>query len=237
MLTLLSAPEGERFAVLFASAPGQSVRDIAPQQCRAYGRLVAAIHEAADTPLPSYRRFHIDEHHLLDEPLQAVRAVLVDGGEGLTFLERFVDRVRYHLADLPLSSPVYGLCHGDLHPGNVRVTKDGQLTLFDFDCLGYGWRSYDLTVFLWNTYGERRTSQWRERRWRTFLGGYREVRLVPEGLDEEVPLFLVGRQVWLMGLDCADRTGWPPQWITRDWLREMVRPVRDWVATYPILAG
>ena len=237
MLTLLSAPEGERFAVLFAPAPGQSVRDIAPRQCRAYGQLVAAIHAAADTPPPSYHRFHIDERHLLDEPLEAVRAVMVDGGEDLAFLERVAERVRCRLADLPRESPVYGLCHGDLHPGNVRVDTSGQPTLFDFDCMGYGWRSYDLTVFLWNTYGERRTKQWRESRWRAFLGGYRELRPLPERFDKVVPLFLVGRQVWLMGLDCADRSGWPPQWLTPEWLREMVRSVRTWVDVYPILAG
>jgi hypothetical protein len=50
-----------------------------------------------------------------------------------------------------------------------------------------------------------------------------------------LPLFLVARQIWLMGLDAADRSGLPPQWLNQDWLREMVRPVRTWVSEYPIL--
>jgi hypothetical protein len=63
------------------------------------------------------------------------------------------------------------------------------------------------------------------------------VRPLPGGLDEVLPLFLVARQVWLMGLDCADRSGWPPQWITPEWLQTMVRPIGIWVGKYSILAG
>jgi hypothetical protein len=63
------------------------------------------------------------------------------------------------------------------------------------------------------------------------------VRPLPGGLDEVLPLFLVARQVWLMGLDCADRSGWPPQWITPEWLQTMVRPIGIWVGEYSILAG
>ena len=241
VLTSLTAPEGERFAVLFAEAPGASVRDITPRHARAYGRLTAAVHTAADAAPTLYHRFHLDERHLLDEPLQAIRAAMpnVDGGDGkdLIFLEMVAERVHRRLQALPRTPPGYGLCHGDLHPGNVRFDAAGTPTLFDFDCLGYGWRAYDLTVFLWNAFGERRPKRWRESRWRAFLRGYQEVHPLPEELDAVLPLFLVARQIWLMGLDAADRSGWPPQWLSADWLRDGVRPVRSWVSEYPMLAG
>ena len=238
-LSSLAAPEGERFAVLFAAAPGAPVRNITPRQARAYGRLTAALHTVTDASPTTYRRFDLDECHLLDEPLEAVRAAMlkVDDGDDLVFLERMAERVRHRLRALPRRQPGYGLCHGDLHPGNVRFDAAGEPTLFDFDCMGYGWRAYDLAVFLWNAFGERRPKRWRESRWRAFLRGYREVCPLPEDLDEALPLFLVARQIWLMGLDSADRSGWPPQWLTADWVRDMVRPVRTWVAEYPILAG
>jgi Ser/Thr protein kinase RdoA (MazF antagonist) len=239
VLTSLPAPEGERFAALFAAAPGESVREIMPLQARAYGRLAAALHTAADASPALYDRFQIDERHLLDEPLQAIRAAMlnVDGGDDLVFLETVSERVHHRLTALPRTPPGYGLCHGDLHPANVRFDAAGKPTLFDFDCMGYGWRAYDLTVFLWNAYGERRPKRWRESRWRAFLRGYQEVRPLPEELDALLPLFLVAHQIWLMGMDAADRSGWPPQWLTADWLRDTVRPMRAWVAEYPILAG
>jgi Ser/Thr protein kinase RdoA (MazF antagonist) len=241
VLTSLPAPEGERFAVLFAQAPGVSVRDITPRQARVYGRLAAALHTAADASPALYDRFHLDERHLLDEPLQAIRAAIanVEGGDGkdLVFLETVAERVNRRLQTLPRTPPGYGLCHGDLHPGNVRFDAAGAPTLFDCDCMGHGWRAYDLTVFLWNAFGERRPKRWRESRWRAFLRGYRDVRPLPEELDAVLPLFMVARQIWLMGMDATDRSGWPPQWLSADWLRDAVRPMRVWVAEYPILAG
>ncbi len=245
VLVSLAAPEGERFAMLFAAAPGEPARDITPSQARAYGRLAAAVHTAADAAPTVYRRFHLDERHLLDEPLRAIRAAMehVAGGDGtckgkdLDFLETVAERIRHRLNALPRTPPGYGLCHGDLHPGNVRFDAAGRPTLFDFDCMGYGWRAYDLNVFLWNAFGERRPKRWRESRWRAFLRGYREVRPPPRELDAMVPLFLVARQIWLMGMDAADRSGWPPQWLSAEWLRDAVRPIRAWVREYPILAG
>jgi Ser/Thr protein kinase RdoA (MazF antagonist) len=241
VLMSLPAPEGERFAALFAEAPGESVRDITLEQARAYGRLAAALHAAADAAPTDYHRFQLDESHLLNEPLQAIRAALadVDAGDGkdLVFLEETAERVRHRLRALPRTPPGYGLCHGDLHPANVCFDAAGAPTLFDFDCMGYGWRAYDLTVFLWNAFGERRPKRWRETRWRAFLRGYEEVRPLPEELDAMLPLFLVARQIWLMGMDAADRSGWPPQWLTADWLRDAVRSVRAWVAEYPTLDG
>jgi len=234
----IAAPEGARYATLFAAAPGESVRDITSLQSRAYGRLAAALHAAADAAPTLYRRFHLDERHLLDEPLKAIRTAMLNvDSDDLIFLEIVAERVRHHLLALPRTPPGYGLCQGDLHPGNVRFDAAGQPTLFDFDCMGYGWRAYDLTVFLWNAFGERRPKRWRESRWRAFLHGYQEVRPLPDALDAMLPLFLVARQIWLMGLDAADRSGLPPQWLTGDWLRDMVRPVRTWVSEYPIVAG
>ena len=240
LLVSLAAPESERVAALFAAAPGESIREITSRQARAYGRLAAALHTAADAAPTPYHRFHLDERHLLEEPLRAIRAAIenVDGGDGkdLVFLESVADRVRHGLSALPRTPPGYGLCHGDLHPGNVCFDA-GVPTLFDFDCMGYGWRAYDLTVFLWNAFGERRPKRWRESRWHAFLRGYRELRPLPQELDAVLPLFLVARQIWLMGLDAADRSGLPPQWLTEDWLRDMVRPVRTWVSEYPTLSG
>ena len=106
LLASLAAPEGERFAVLFAEAPGAPVRNITSRQARDYGRLAAALHTAADASPTTYCRFDLDECHLLDEPLQAVRAAMVnvDAGDDLSFLESVAERVRHRLRALPRTS-------------------------------------------------------------------------------------------------------------------------------------
>jgi Ser/Thr protein kinase RdoA (MazF antagonist) len=231
--SFLGAPEGPRLAVVFDEAPGENVREIAPTHACAYGRLAARLHDEADAAGGVYPRFHLDLDHLLDGPLAAIRAQLGQHAEPMAELEAVAARVRTRLERLPRRMPDYGVCHGDLHPGNVRFDAKGRPTLFDFDCWGYGWRAYDLAVFLWNSYLERRTKGWRQSRWRAFLRGYREFRPLPQGFDDLVPLFLVARQVWLMGMDCAGSSGWPPQWLDAGWFETMNGFVRRWLEEYP----
>lgn len=221
----LDAAEGARFAVLWSEAPGDDVRDITSAHARRYGRLAAAIHSAADQSTAVYQRRALDSAQLLDAPLAAIRAALPDGDD-LAELERVAEVVRDRLDAFPREGSDYGMCHGDLHPGNVRFAADGTPTLFDFDCCGDGWRGYDLAVFLWNIYGERRPRRWRESRLRAFLSGYAELRALPEGLDTQLPYFLIARQIWLTGLDFAGKSGYPPQWVGPGLLRTALASIR-----------
>ena len=230
------APEALRIAILYGAATGDGVRDITPAHCRAYGRLAASIHAAADMADGAFDRFALDTVHLISEPLAAVQTRMEDEApEDVAFLSEIAARITPRIDALPRTRAVIGICHGDLHPGNVRFDAGWEPTVFDFDCYGPGWRAYDLAVFLWNSYLERRSKAWRSLRWNAFLRGYREVRPMSAGEIEAVPLFLVARQIWLMGLDCEGKSGWLPQWIAAGWLRSMTGYIRAWVEEYPSL--
>jgi Ser/Thr protein kinase RdoA (MazF antagonist) len=230
----LEAPEGERLVVMFETAPGSDVRDIDLTQTRSYGRLAARLHKVAEAMPVQPERFTLDEQWLLLEPLQAIHERF-PGSPDIARLEPLLARIVRTLEELPRDSPRFGLCHGDLHPGNLRIAESGVQTLFDFDFCGYGWRMYDLTVFLWNSFGERRPKRWRNEHWRAFLGGYRDWRPLDDDTLELVPFFLVARQIWLMGLDCRIRSGWPPQWLSDGWIRDSLLPIHRWIEDYPIL--
>jgi Ser/Thr protein kinase RdoA (MazF antagonist) len=234
-VTSLQTAEGGRFGVLWEEAAGASVRDITVEHARHYGRLAASLHAAADRQDRRYARFDLDPHHLIDEPLGHIRAVFGECAAELAELERVAERVRARIAALPRSAPDFGICHGDLHPGNARFDASGTPTLFDFDCCGYGWRAHDLAVFHWNIDLERRPKRWRETRWRAFLRGYREVRPLPEQFAERFPLFLVARMLWLQGLDCSGQSGYPPQWVTPEALRTTIGCIRAWEREFPVL--
>ncbi len=236
-LTRLDAPEGERLAILFQTAVGEQPEDIDLIQARAFGRFAAALHEAADSLELARPRPAIGVVELLHEPLDAIRDRFSDHPDELAYLALIAARVGDAIAQLPRDAPLYGFCHGDLHPGNVCFDSGGVPTLFDFDLCGSGWRIYDLSVFLWNAFGERRPRRWRDSRWRAFLSGYQQLRpLSPEALDV-VPIFLAARQIWLMGVDCQNRGGLPIQWVNSRWLKEMIQPIQEWESQYPILRG
>jgi Ser/Thr protein kinase RdoA (MazF antagonist) len=233
----LLAPEGLRPTALIAEAPGGDVREITPEQSRVYGRLAARVHHASNQIPP--RGFRpLDGAALVERPLAAIRDRMTwlhaDRAE-LAELESIAARIVERLAAIPRTPPAWGFCHGDLHPGNVRFDDAGQPTLFDFDCCGAGWRAYDLAVFQWNAWLERRDPDWIAARWEAFLAGYHEVRELSDDELAAVPLFLVARQIWLMGLDASLESGYPPQWVGPEWLPAQLAFIRGWVDRYPIL--
>ena len=86
----------------------------------------------------------------------------------------------------------------------------GRLVVFDFDCYGYGWRAYDLSVLLWqltHSYGWNRAGRGKiARRWNGFLHGYADARRLIEAELTATRLFVPIRQIWWLGIHTHMRT-------------------------------
>ncbi len=78
------------------------------------------------------------------------------------------------------------------------------LTSNDFDCGGFGYRAYDLAVFLWSTQIEEQELL----RWTPFFQAYQEIRPL-NALDiAAIPLFLYARYIWHMGVRAQNSPTW-----------------------------
>jgi Ser/Thr protein kinase RdoA (MazF antagonist) len=196
-LLTLQAPEGRRYAALFTYAPGELLGENLTAIHR-YGYTLARLHALADVWPSPPPRTPLDLDYLLDGPLEQL-ARFEERRHDWTFLHEVAERIRPQLAALPTSAPFYGYCHGDAGPNNAHVTAEGQLTLFDFDFCGPGWRAYDLATF---SSGE--SAEVVE----AFLAGYEEVRpLSPEEL-KALPLFQIAQSIWLLGLRASYINEW-----------------------------
>ncbi|MDF2626253.1 MAG: hypothetical protein K0R39_84 [Symbiobacteriaceae bacterium] len=189
----LAAPEGPRQAVLFSFAPGK-VLSYEPDEGYRYGQVVAAMHDAMDTFETDLPRFRLELDHLLERPLAGIRPFAERLGRW-AYLSDFGDWLRARITEAE-SALTRGICHGDLHGHNVHQTADRALTIFDFDCGGPGYRSYDLTVFRWAVSRHGKNDE----PWEAFLRGYRTVRPVAEADLALVPVFVALRTLWLIGL-------------------------------------
>nr|WP_281416276.1 phosphotransferase [Deinococcus aestuarii] len=193
------APEGPRPGALFTFAAGEAPGWKEPGNGRRFGESVAALHDALDTFADPGGRFALDLGHLIDAPLAAVRPLLANRPEDAAFLSDLGARTRERLADLAPRGLTVGVCHGDLHGGNVHVAG-GVWTHFDFDCGGPGWRAYDLAVFWWSlSLGKQDADVWE-----AFLEGYGRNRL-SDADREALPWFVVARTIWLLGLHAGLR--------------------------------
>jgi Ser/Thr protein kinase RdoA (MazF antagonist) len=145
----INAPEGQRYAALFPYAPGEvALGDLDRYQSRALGATLAQLHLAAQDFCPLAHRQALDLGYLLDDSLQVIAPCFHHRPLDLEYLLKAITSLKAELSQLPQTTPYWGICWGDPHSGNVHFTPDNQMTLFDFDQCGYGWRMFDLAKFL-----------------------------------------------------------------------------------------
>jgi len=147
------------------------------------------------------RRFHLDLLHLIDQPLQHLEPLPAHRPADFDYLKCVGGELRSGIESLlSQEAPLYGFCHGDHHGGNVHEDEQGTMALFDFDCWAYGWRAYDVGVFLWSHAGagwDPVTKGKTTRRWNAFLEGYEQVRSLTEAERAAAKLFVPIRHIWL----------------------------------------
>ena len=208
-LTRMVAPEGVRYAALFTNAPGTPVPRMNVKQSCSYGELVGRIHTCLDKVPDDDRRFHLDFPYLIDGPLLHIAPFLEHRRRDFDYLKNVSDALKLQIDGLlPKTRPEYGSCHGDHHGGDVHTDKNGNMTMFDFDCYGYGWRAYDIAVFLWsrncasyffdgwNRSGKAKAT----RQWNAFLNGYSKIRTLSTYELEAARIFVPIRHIWMIGL-------------------------------------
>jgi Ser/Thr protein kinase RdoA (MazF antagonist) len=136
--------------------------------------------------------------------------------------------LRERLLALPASDLEQGFCHGDLQGYHAKVGADGTLTFYDFDCGGYGYRAYDLAVFLWCCRLEDAIAA----RWDSFLRGYRETRSI-DNLDvQAVPLFVCARYLWHIGVHTQNSWDWGIGFLHEGFFDQHFKRLRDAEAEY-----
>lgn len=191
----IPCPEGTRFAVLFAVAPGTAPRKFLTQkQSYIIGRTLAKLHQGASGFHSQHKRPDIGYSTLLSTALATLSIYLRLQPQELATLQSIATDIQNTVADLPMSAPFWTLCVGDLHAGNVHFIQDHQLTLFEFDQCGYGHRCFDLAKFLHTCQNLAIPAKVQQ----AFMNGYQEITpLTPEEIAAFAPLQMAA-QIWAL---------------------------------------
>ncbi len=195
----LTAPEGERYGVLFRYIEGTSLGyGLKPQTAAAFGGTLAQLHRTLDKLTLTFDRPLLDADALLKEPMRALKTagLLAHRARDLAYLHRITSVLRTKMTDLPPMKPGFGLIHGDVDSSNVVMMHDGRVGLLDFDFIGEGYRVYDLAAFQSDAHFQRVP----EVVFEAFLEGYSAIRPITDAELEALPLFRAARAVWAMGL-------------------------------------
>lgn len=191
-LTDIMAPEGLRFVLLTAVAEGYTPDYDSPENCRLVGQSVAQFHLACSGFTTSLKRSRLDLQGLLESSMTDMRNYIAHQPEVLRTIEEIAQGVRETVQTVPEESLDIGICHGDLHGGNLHLYK-GKVTHFDFEECAFGYRVYDLATFKWGVClgsDERLT-----KRWPVFLEGYESIRPLSESEHSLVDSFVIIREL------------------------------------------
>ncbi len=189
-----------RHCVLFRWIDGRGVDDRpAPRTLFNLGATMARLHKHADglRPPVGFTERRLDQAWPFGRP-EPVYDEMPDAlltTERRAVLRESAARVQAALDGLHAESAGLRFLHGDLHLGNVKVTRAG-LGVLDFDDSIWCYPAQDIGISLYYlqyhpTYRELRTS---------FTRGYTSVRPWPEGGDDLVDTFIAARQLDLISL-------------------------------------
>lgn len=224
LLSMIDQPEGQRYVVLFTYAEGEQNGEHGEGQARAFGLAAAEMHLASDDFVSRHERFRLDLAHLIDDPLAATLPFLERRPDDQHYLRDFAGKIRERIGTVQAKLD-FGFCHGDLHGVNAAFGPGGRVVMFDFDCGGPGWRSYDIAVYRWSS-----ALRNKDQNWKVFLAGYQERRPLPALDLEAVPLFVAARCIWIMGLHAANASFLGRSFLNDQYFDYWLKFIHNWEA-------
>ena len=207
----LTMPEGIRYCVVFSYAPGTApVEPFTSTLYYAFGRAAGLLHRVADSFVSQEPRFQLDLAYLLDRPLAAIRPHLAHRPDDWAYVAGLAERVHARISEFAAQGLDWGSCHGDLTLDCFHMSEDGQITFYDFDSGGPGWRAlefqglYDAALYL------------KSDTWEVFRAGYTEVR--PLGAIDlaAIPWCVPLYAIWSMGWAVSQWARWSGRWRADD---------------------
>lgn len=198
LLIEINAPEGKRYASLFIYAPGSvPIGDLNQAQSHKLGETVAKLHQTATDFCSQADRQPLTLEYLLDDSLTAIAPFLQHRPQDLTYLTEVIANIKQQLQGFPQEPPFWGICWGDPHSGNAHFTPDNQLTLFDFDQCGYGWRAFEIGKFLQVSVRTGISHAVRE----AFLTGYQTVQELTSYELASLQAFTETAHIWMWAIN------------------------------------
>jgi Ser/Thr protein kinase RdoA (MazF antagonist) len=198
LFVVIVAPEGKRYAALFTYAPGEiALGDLNQTQSWKLGETLAKVHQTALDFRTCANRQPLTPDYLLGHSLKAIAPLLQHRPRDLKYLQEAIAKIEMQLQDFPKEAPFWSICWGDPHSGNAHFTPDEQITLFDFDQCGYGWRAFDLGKFLQVALRGGVPKSVRE----AFFSGYQSVQEVTEWELNALQVFTQTAHIWVWAIN------------------------------------
>jgi len=201
---LVDLPGGQRMAALFDFADGHPPeRENLERTSRLLGSAVADVHLASTGFNVETCRPVLDTPYLLDRSVERIAPWL--DTEQMQYITTLQKKIHEGIPTIAHENGAFGPCTGDVNFRNFHINDRDEITLFDFDQCGYGYRAFELGKFLSCMY----PLEEKDRCMDAFLEGYQGKRQLSEVELQAIPYFEIMSIIWVLTIyvDNADWVG------------------------------
>jgi len=216
----LSAPEGNRFAVLFSYANGEKLLDYSLETHEKVGEVMAGIHRL--TLNYKLERISYTEDSLLISPFPRLRNFLSENSEEMAFMKSLQQQLLSELRSADQTKLRKGAVHLDIWFDNLNVNAQDEITLFDFDFCGNGWLCLDIAYYLMQLHVIEINEERYTAKLQSFLKGYESVTTINDQEKNLLHTLGVSLYFFYLGIQCERFENWSNVFLNETYLKRYI---------------
>lgn len=225
----INAPEGRRYVVLFSYAIGSQIRHSTVELNRQIGIEVGKLHNLTKGQSTQRDSYSIDR--LISWSYSQIIKYIPTALEEIQFIKKS-ERV---LSDVFNKYPLpQGIVHLDVWYSNMAVDDDGNVTIYDFDCIGNGPFVLDIGYYCMQLFYVESDKIEYEKKKASFIAGYRSQFSLTSQELELVPYAGFAIWVYYLGVQAQRYDNFANHFFTENYIKMMIGRVKGWLSYYDI---
>lgn len=223
----INAPEGLRFAVLFSYAKGTAVKNPSKEACYQLGATMACLHQQTVDLTIQRKDYTVDT--LVRWAFDLAKGFFGDTSEEMQLFSRAVAAIATEFGQIDPAVVRHGVVHLDIWQDNIKMDKDGLITIFDFDNIGNGPFFLDLGYTLMSLYRHEPDKEQYQQKRAVFLQGYRSICALTKAEEGLIPYG--GLAIWLhyTGVHVQRFDDFSNPFLSPDFLKYWINTAKQWI--------
>jgi len=215
----LQAPEGLRYGVMFTYVDGEKLHNSPEEMHYKIGALIGQMHIV--TKNLKIDRVTYTPKVLLEDPLEALKQYLQPGNE-LDFMQSAQKHLLQEIENADVEDIRTGVVHLDIWFDNIAISKEGAISIFDFDFCGNGWLCLDVAYYVLQLHSLERDQEVCDSKVKNFLEGYESV--TPLSAEEKrlLPHLGVALYFFYLGVQSNRFDNWSNTFFNEAYVKRFV---------------
>ncbi|MDO9257500.1 MAG: phosphotransferase [Bacteroidales bacterium] len=220
-IQILNAPEGDRFAVLFTFAQGEKEHNSSVETHFQIGQLMARFHTATNNR--RLDRVDYSPQVILIDSLKQVSKFLTAGTEEMSFMQSAQKYLLQEFQKADTTQMRQGIVHLDIWFDNMNITKENEVTLFDFDFCGNGWLCLDIAYYILQLHNiEKYEAKDYQPKVDSFIKGYESITQISDEEKRLIPILGVSLYFFYLGIQCQRYDNWSNSFLSENYLKRYI---------------